>query len=323
MEQMREILSALHGFTMCSGGGASNAAKIAGLLGIRTSFVGAVGAASAEEQEDSSIRAEKGPLDRFGQVFNQQLEEAGVDTRLIIKASPTGICLVLSMDDGRVKIAASPSASLEFSEEDIDEELIRQAKVVVLDGYMLDRQALVRRILELAHEYGTVVALDVGTTGLAADKAIEIVTYARLYPLIIFMNEDEAKAFYRVLSHKQEPEPGPSKEGILSDELMTLFKSFTANDIFPILTVKLGSRGAVVFAGGNIFREKTLPIMPLDTTGAGDTFCAAFLAAWIRNRSLSECAALGNKAAREVLNVRGTQANPKALKNLGKQLKPR
>jgi len=322
MAQMREILSVLPEFTICSGGGAANTAKIAGLLGIETCFVGAPGAAPGEDQEDSDsrIRTEKGPYDQFGRFFEKQLEEAGVNTRLIPKPSPTGICLILQMNDGQVKIAASPSASLELSENDLDEELIRKAKVVVLDGFMLDRQSLVRHILELAHKYGTVVALDLSTVGLASDKAIEIITYARIYPLIIFMNEDEARAFYRTLSQKQEPSQTHRKDAALSPELMNLFKGFTSHDIFPILTVKLGSRGAVVFAGGNVFREEAIPVIPLETTGAGDTFCAAFLAAWIRDKSLSECAAMGNKAAREVLDVRGTQVDPKVLKSLGKQL---
>ena len=319
MEQMREILSVLPEFNICSGGGAANVAKIAGLLGIETGFLGALGATPGIERETSdSGRTEKSPFDQFGRLFEEQLKEAEVHTTLVQKASPTGICLILKMNDGEVKVAASPSAALELTEHDLDEESIRRAKVVVLDGFMLGRHGLVRRILELAHKYGTVVALDVSSAGLATERAVEIVTYARVYPLIIFMNEDEAVAFYQALSHKQEP---LEMDRSLSPELVDLFKNFTSHDIFPILTIKLGIRGAIVFANGNIYREETIPIIPLETTGAGDAFCAAFLAAWIRNKSLSECAALGNKAAREVLDVRGAQADPKILKQLGKQLK--
>jgi sugar/nucleoside kinase (ribokinase family) len=76
----------------------------------------------------------------------------------------------------------------------------------------------------------------------------------------------------------------------------------------------------VVFAGGAIHREETHPIIPVDTTGAGDAFCGAFLSAWIRSKSLSECASLGNRVAREVLNVKGTGIDGKKLKGFAKQL---
>jgi sugar/nucleoside kinase (ribokinase family) len=224
------------------------------------------------------------------------------------------------MPDGRVKIAASPSAALELNEEDIDEDIIRQAKVVVLDGFMLNRRKLVCYILELASQYGTAVALDVSTTGLAEERAVEIVTYARAYPLILFMNEDESRAFYRALSQKKDFHENDKNDGLTPD-MVRLFQDFTAQDVFPIVVVKLGRRGAVVFAGGNVYREETIPVIPLETTGAGDAFSAAFLAAWIRDRSLGECAALGNKAAREVLDVKGTQLDPSALKYLEKELR--
>jgi sugar/nucleoside kinase (ribokinase family) len=61
--------------------------------------------------------------------------------------------------------------------------------------------------------------------------------------------------------------------------------------------------------------------MPLETTGAGDAFCAAFLSGWIRDKSAAECASLGNKAAREVLYVKGVQPDPNALKQLGKLIR--
>jgi sugar/nucleoside kinase (ribokinase family) len=317
MDKMREILSMLPEFSICSGGGAANVAKIAGLLGLETAFVGAVGAISTVG--DGALGAVQEKLyDQFGRLFDEQLSEAGVRSILKEKSSPTGICLMLQMTDGELKIAASPSAALELDIEDIDEDLMRKARAVVLDGFMLERRPLVQHILTLANNYGTPVALDLSTTGLASDKALEILTYTRVYPLILFMNEDEAKAFYRVLNRTIQPEP--EKPG-LSNELIDLFTAFTANDIFPVLTVKLGIRGAIVFAGGHAFREETIPVMPLETTGAGDAFCAAFLAAWIRDKSAAECAAWGNKAAREVLDVKGVQPDPKALKQLGKLIK--
>jgi sugar/nucleoside kinase (ribokinase family) len=308
---MTELLAVLPDFTVASGGGAANAGKIAGMLGVRAAFIGAVGAAPGRRAAAA---------DRFGLAFKEDLTGAGVTVILPLKHSPTGVCLMLQMPDGRSVIAASPSAALELNEDDIDEELIRQAKVVVIDGYMLGRQKLVRRILELADRHGTAIALDVSSENLVEERIADILTYARVFPLIIFMNEDEAKAFYRSLCKNKDCRDDKS-EG-LNPDMIGLFRDFTSHDLFPVVIVKLGKRGAVVFAGGNAYRKETIPVIPLETTGAGDAFCAAFLAAWIRDKSLDECADLGNRAAKEILGVNGTRIDPRALSYLKKQIEP-
>ncbi|GHV10274.1 adenosine kinase [Spirochaetia bacterium] len=316
-ERLRELIAGLPKHSAFSGGGAANAAKIAGFLGVNTGLIGAVGASS-----DPTNRT--GPLDRMGALFEADLAAAGVQTYLFKRQLPTGLCLMLEIAKGKTRAAAAPSAALELTADDIDEAAVKRAQAIVLDGFMMDRQDLVRRILDMAARNGTAVALDVSSAKLAGAKALELATYSRLYPLILFMNEDEAKTFYQVISKQDSLNPAAEDDDeneILSEDMYDFFKGFTANELFPIVAVKLGRRGAVVFAGGAIHRAETIPIIPLDTTGAGDAFCGAFLSAWIRNKSLAECASLGNRVAREVLNVRGTGINGKKLKNFAKQLR--
>jgi sugar/nucleoside kinase (ribokinase family) len=308
IEKLQEIIAHLPETTVISGGGAANVARIAGLLGIKAGVIGATGSGPGDG------------ADRFGGLFAGDLAAAGVDAFLVRKPPPTGICLVLRKGARETIIAAAPSAALELSPEDLDEDLIKSARVVMIDGFMLNRKDLVVRILDLANRYGTVAALDAGSAGLAKEQAWEIATYSRLYPLILFMNEAEALSFQAAISRQEEGGPA---EGILSRESSDFFVSFTAANLFPVVAVKLGNRGAVVFAGGSVYRAETIPITPAETTGAGDAFAAAFLGAWIRDNSLSECAALGNKAAREVLAVPGAQVDRKRLKSLIRQLRPK
>jgi len=100
-----------------------------------------------------------------------------------------------------------------------------------------------------------------------------------------------------------------------------MLKIITDGELYPIVVVKLGGRGAIVFAGGNVYHEGTFTITPRNTVGAGDAFCAAFISAWIRGKSLSECASLGNKVAREILEVPGTFIKSGKLKSFAKMLK--
>ncbi|MDR3303202.1 MAG: adenosine kinase [Treponema sp.] len=311
-EKILEALSLLPDFTTTSGGGGANVAKIASLLGLKAGFTGAVG----------SIRAAP---DRFAALFEAEQTEAGVHTFLTRKNAPTGVCLVLQEQEGGTRIAACPSASLLYTPADIPEAAIKAAKVIVIDGYTLGLEESVSRILELADKYGTVVALDVGSPALAAERAEQIAAYCQDYPVFLFMNEDEAEAFYRALNKSDdglEEEDAPvgsfEKKEAFMKQVYAFFKKFTARDLFPIVAVKLGPRGSVVFAGGTVYREETIAVLPLETTGAGDAFCAAFLAAWIHGKSLVECANLGNKVASQVLDVPGTRIDREKLAGFAK-----
>jgi len=62
----------------------------------------------------------------------------------------------------------------------------------------------------------------------------------------------------------------------------------------PIVAVKLGVGGAVACrAGGPIVRVPAMAIETIDTTGAGDSFNAGFLRAWLDGEDLRESLELG------------------------------
>lgn len=53
-----------------------------------------------------------------------------------------------------------------------------------------------------------------------------------------------------------------------------------------LVIVKLGAAGALVASSDGILARTTaIPVQPVDTTGAGDSFDAGFLAAWLRGQS--------------------------------------
>jgi sugar/nucleoside kinase (ribokinase family) len=293
------------GFSSCSGGGTANTAKIAALLGIRTGFTGCTG------------------NDLFGDLFHREITASGAVPRLIPGKGKTGICIILSSPEGETRIAAAPGASGELAPEDISEKSIQNAGVVALDGYLLDRQPLVRRVLSLADQFGVPVALDVASVFRVKEKTVEILQYSRNYPLIIFMNADEAIAFYQTLRKTGEDfeiRGEREKADWIIREVCPVFQNMTGTELFPLIAVKLGSRGAVIVAGGAVYRAEAFPVVPRNSTGAGDAFCAAFLSGWIRGKSIAESAALGNRVAREILEVPGTRIDRRRLLPIKKTL---
>jgi sugar/nucleoside kinase (ribokinase family) len=288
-----------------SGGGAANAAKIAAMLGMDTAFCGCAG------------------QDELAGIFKDEITGAGVSSLLVNSAEKTGICFACNMG-GELRFAASPRAAFELNESHISEELIKSTEVVILDGYILDRRPLVQHILRLANRHGIPVALDTASIMQVKSKAEEILTYSRNFPLFVFFNADEALTFantIRIINEEAANLSEKEKESIILRDICPIVKNITDGEIFPIVVIKLGGRGAVVVAGGNIYREETFTVTPRNTVGAGDAFCAAFISAWIRDKSLSECAALGNKVAREILKVPGTHIKNGKLKSFAKILK--
>jgi sugar/nucleoside kinase (ribokinase family) len=318
----------------CSGGGAANVAKIAGLLGMEVRFIGAAGSAPPPGPAAGGPVASgpaAGPavnsLDEQGRFFEAELSAAGVKTRLFPRNVPTGCCLILKLGEGKAggegetRVAAAPSASLKLGKQDIQEEDIRRAGLVVIDGYLMERRELVRYVLDLANRNGTAVALDMGSAAIAQARAHEIITYSRIYPLILFMNEDESAAFYKTLGKREIGEDQSAWElEYFAEDMYRFFQGLTINELFPIVVVKRGKWGAMVFAGGNILKSRTFAVHPQDSTGAGDAFCAAFVSAWLREMPLSKCADLGNKTARLVLEAPGARIGQKKLKGLRKML---
>lgn len=67
---------------------------------------------------------------------------------------------------------------------------------------------------------------------------------------------------------------------------------------------KLGPRGAAALVDGALVEGAAFPVEPVDTTGAGDSFDAGFLYAWLAGRPLAECLRWG--AACGSLSTRGS-----------------
>ncbi|MDR1143861.1 MAG: PfkB family carbohydrate kinase [Spirochaetaceae bacterium] len=298
------VLGVLPSMVYGSGGGAANVAKIASLLGIRGAFAGSAG-----------LGAGTGGPDAFARLFKRDLIDAGVQVLLLPSVKKTGRCLVLTTPEG-VKIAASPGAAEDFGPGGIPEELFSQAKAVVLDGYMLDREDLVRRVFELAardRAGNPVLVLDAGSVFKIRAGAERILEYMGEHPLILFMNEEEAAALYGVLHGKTGgTEPAPAASSSCRLKSAGFWKDLCGK-AGSIIVLKQAEKGAVVVSAAGAFAAETTPLVPVDSTGAGDAFAAGFLAAFLRGKALEECAALGNRTAGKILAVPGVKISRESL----------
>ena len=87
-------------------------------------------------------------------------------------------------------------------------------------------------------------------------------------------------------------------------ELMAITRKATVEEAVDVIlpyanvtVVKMGTRGSLVISGGKRFH---MPAMlnksVVDAIGAGDSFDAGFISAYVRGKDLAECQRLGNLA---------------------------
>ncbi|WP_438294436.1 carbohydrate kinase family protein [Streptomyces sp. HUAS TT7] len=149
-----------------------------------------------------------------------------------------------------------------------------------LSGYLLfaDRsRQLAQAARESARRAGVTVSLDPASTGFIGDLGVERFLATTEGVDVLLPNADEA-AFLTGLT---EPADAAAK---LSRQ-------------FPLVAVTLGAAGALVATCGEVVARVAAPeVAALDSTGAGDAFTGAFLAARLSGASPAKAAEAGCRA---------------------------
>jgi sugar/nucleoside kinase (ribokinase family) len=270
--------------TACPGGSAANQAAWLGSLGVPVRFAGRAGAADADAHAAA-------------------LAACGVDARLAADlAAPTGRIVVLARG-GRRDMYTDRGANLNLAPADLPDSLLDGAGLLHVSGYSLfdpGVAAAVGDLMRRARERGVDTSVDPASAAfLARTGAAAFRAWARGARLV-FPNLDEG----RLLTG--EDEPAAVADALVADH--------------PVVALKLGAGGVLVAArDGTRLRLPSVPAEVVDPTGAGDAFCAGFLAAWADGRPLDGCAraalataarAVASVGARPPASARGRGSRP-------------
>jgi sugar/nucleoside kinase (ribokinase family) len=72
-----------------------------------------------------------------------------------------------------------------------------------------------------------------------------------------------------------------------------------------MVALTLGSAGVVIASRSEAVQIEVVPATTVDPTGAGDAFCAGFLAEWIATRDFRAAADAGSRLAARAIAVVG------------------
>jgi sugar/nucleoside kinase (ribokinase family) len=260
-----------HGY-LTLGGSASIVAAGAARLGLRTAIAAVVGD------------------DALGRVQAAALAEAGVGTSgLIVDPDrPTGVTVVLSRGDDRAILTALGTIGA-LTAGQVDSALVTGARHVHVSSYFLQPAlgADLPVLLRAARDAGAGVSLDTNW-----DPSGRWDVGALLSLVDVFLpNLAEAQA--------------------ITGERDAAAAAVALARTVPVVVVKLGADGALARAGDEVARAVPPTVEVADTTGAGDSFAAGFLAGRLRGWPLPRalelacaCGALSTRAAG------GTDAQP-------------
>ncbi|XP_058221419.1 ribokinase [Rhododendron vialii] len=266
-----ETISAAHGQTLAGGKGA-NQAVCGGKLSYPTYFVGQVG------------------QDAHGKLVTEALEGGGVHLDYVntVSAAPTGHAVVMLQSDGQNSIIIVGGANMScwpdcMSDDDL--EVVRSAGIVLLQREIPDFVNI--QVAKAARTAGVPVILDAG--GVDAPIPSELLNFVD----ILSPNESELA---RLTGMPTESFEQISRAVIKCHEM----------GVKQVL-VKLGAKGSALFIEGEERIKQPIISAPrvLDTTGAGDTFTAAFAVALVEGKSKTECLRFAAAAASLCVQVMG------------------
>jgi sugar/nucleoside kinase (ribokinase family) len=232
--------------------------------------------------------------DAFGGFMRDQLERAGVDVRgLIVDPDrPTGVTVVLSRPDDRAMLTATGTIA-GLSATSVDRDLLRSARHVHVSSYFLQESLRpdLPGLLEEVHAGGATTSVDPNWDPAESWDA----GLLSLLPAVdIFLpNSAEARNITGI------------------DDIDVACESLAGRG--GTVAIKFGDGGGMVHKGDEAVRVPGIAVEVADTTGAGDSFDAGFLAAtldgWEPERALAlanvcgamSCRASGGTAAQPTM----------------------
>jgi sugar/nucleoside kinase (ribokinase family) len=213
--------------------------------------------------------------DDFGRLAIDRLRAAGVDTSHTSRHDTvaTGITILLPHGDQR-HMLTFPGTIAELTVAELDFDFLVQARHFHLSSLYLQRglHAGLPDLLCRLKQAGLTISLDTNDDpeNRWGTPLQEVLPY-----IDVFMpNEDE---ICRMTNR---------------DNLDDAIQSLTVK--IPTIVVKRGRHGARVYEQGRATDVAPLTVVPVDTIGAGDSFDAGFLRAYLLSKDSVTCARAGN-----------------------------
>lgn len=281
-DRARSLYAAMAAGVEASGGSAGNTIAGVASFGGRGAYLGKV----ADDQ--------------LGEVFAHDIRAGGVafNTAPLSGGPATARSLINVTPDGQRTMSTFLGASTQFTEADIDAELIAGAGIVYLEGYLFDAPAARAAFVKaagIARDAGRKISITLSDGFVVHRHRADLLDFIQREVDILFANADELTALFETEF----------------DKAVAAVRGKA-----DIVAVTRGAQGSLLLTSGETHEVAAAPVAQVvDTTGAGDQYAAGVLYGLARGLPLPDCGALGSLAAAEVISHYGPRPQT-SLKDL-------
>ncbi len=244
----------LEEFRACCGGPAATAMVALSRLGVFSAFLGSISD------------------DPFGLNILTHLRRERLDvSHLKITPGCTSqfSFIAVNQSGGKRTIFWHRGSAPPLSPKDVDLDSYRNAKVLHVDGLMMEASVEAAR---QAKALGMTVVMDAGTMREGAGELTRLVDV--------------------LIASRTFPQPLVGSNASPLDALHAL-KTLCPGRI----VVTMGSSGSIGLDGSEVIRQKAFPVEAVDTTGAGDVFHGAYIYGILRGWSMDRCMRFSSAAS--------------------------
>lgn len=263
------------------GGSAANTLSGVNALGNRVGLIGVIGD------------------DEFGDEYEKITQEEGIVSHLHRHdKQATGRAFTFITPDGERTFATHLGAAGAVEKEHIQEERIKDAKILHIEAYQLEDPRTCKAILHaitVAKDHGTKISLDLSDAGLIARNKALFDEIVKEHVDVVFANEDEAKEFTT------------KEEEAALDELANVCEH---------AVVKLGNRGSLIKSGGKTHRIEPNEVEVENTNGAGDMYAAGILHGLINDLDEKSAGEIASHTASLVVASPGARLDSKFIDSI-------
>ena len=233
--------------------------------------------------------------DEFGKIYKKSLEKIFVNFAYIAKNEelPTGTSIIFVTPDSERTMCTYLGISSQLSKNDINENNIKDYKIIFLEGYLWDKgmsEEMFKSVIYLAKKNNIKIAMSLSDIFCVKRHKKDFLKLLIKDLNILIGNENEIN---ELASQKN-----------LIDSVNQL-KEFN-----KLIIITRSEKGSIAIHNNQVVScDSFKPNQILDLTGAGDLFASGFFKEYVDNSDIKKCLETGSMLAAKVIEKFGARLN--------------
>lgn len=266
-------------FSKYVGGSPANIAIGSSKLGLKAGFIGKI------------------PSDQHGNYIKQYMADVGIDTSNMVfdqEGHKAGLTFteIKSPEECSILMYRQDVADLELQPNEVDEDYIKQSKVLLVSGTALAKSPSREAVLK--------------AVSIAKSNDVKVI-FELDYRPYTWKSAEETAVYYTLVAEQADVVMGTRDEYDMMENVADGKNETTIAHLFKhqpeLVVIKHGEDGSYAYTKvGDVYRGQAYKTKVLKTFGAGDSYASAFLYAIINGKDIETALKYGSASAAIVVS---------------------